>query len=57
MTSENAERREITLDELAQAQKAGVDIADIQVSGMIKVIDQDGKLKAELPITRIDHAD
>ena len=48
------EMKEITLDELAERKKAGADMSRVQVSGTIRIVDKDGKLKAELPITRID---
>ena len=49
-------RREITLEELAAMKAAGASMSDVQVKGMIKIIDKDGNVKAELPIERIEDA-
>ncbi len=40
-------------EDKAKAEKSRA-VPRMQVSGMIKVIDKDGNLKAELPITSID---
>ena len=50
------ERREITIAELAAMKQRGMALTDVKVSGMIRVIDKDGNVKAELPIERIEDA-
>ena len=42
--SECDDRKEITLEELAAAKKAGASLADVQVTGLVKIIDKHGKV-------------
>lgn len=48
------DRQEITLEELARRKQAGLSMANVQITGMVHIIDKDGNVKAELPIERID---
>ena len=51
--SECDDRKEITLEELAAAKKAGASLADVQVTGLVKIIDKHGKVKSEFNIERV----
>ena len=51
------DRKEITLAELEKGQQDNgvkIDLGQIEVKGIVTIIDKDGKVKSNLPITSLE---